>query len=184
MTLKRIGIAELWVSWLFCSMELRVSSETWDISAFVAVLYKANPALCVLLQSDSYKDPTSGCVGAYLLMYAATYQSKTQIPIRHAVQTEIMQGGLYHPKPGWQKKKIWKKPIQSGAPPLPPFLYCNRQLGSNFSGMILEFQSLYISLSPGVPVCSYRPRKMEKSHSLFPSESFFTNLCVFFSFLG
>lgn len=89
-------------------MELRVSNETWDISAFVAVLYKANPALCVLLQSDSYKDPTSGCVGAYILVYVATYQSKPQIPIRHVVQTEIMQGDLYHPKPGWLKKNLKK----------------------------------------------------------------------------
>lgn len=52
----------------------------------------------LLLQRDSYKDPTSGCVGAYLLMYVATYQSKPQIPLRHVVQTE------YHLKPGLKQK--------------------------------------------------------------------------------
>lgn len=47
-------------------------------------------------------------LGAYILVYVATYQSKPQIPIRHVVQTEIMQGGLYHPKPGWLKKNLKK----------------------------------------------------------------------------
>ena len=75
-------------------MKAEISRLLW------AVLYKANPALCVLLQSDSYKDPTSGCVGAYLLMYVATYQSKPQFPIGYVVQTKIMQGDLHHPKPG------------------------------------------------------------------------------------
>lgn len=66
----------------------------------MAVLYKAKAALCVLLQSDSYKDPIWGYVGPYLLMYVDTYQSKLQYPIRFVVQTKIMQGDLYHPKPG------------------------------------------------------------------------------------